>query len=179
MTDVHQRLRRLGLTLPAPTPTVFAYAPAILYGHTVHVAGQIPKTRIDTLLVEGIVGENVSAAMGRDAVKLCVLHALAWVAHLSGGLHAVAQILRVRYFFQVGDTPNDLSPLADAGSELLIALFDDRGRHPRSVIGVSALPRNAPVLVELDAALTSDFRPTGSTAHAADAPPAHPATSDR
>jgi len=159
MADAHERLRKLGLTLPAPTPTVFAYTPALRHRDTVHVAGQIPKTRIDALLVEGIVGESVSAAMGREAVKLCVLHALAWVAHLGGGLHAVAQILRVRYFFQVGDKPSDLSTLADAGSELLIALFDDHGRHPRSVIGVSALPRNAPVLVELDAALTPNRHP--------------------
>jgi len=162
MHDIHARLRALGLHLPAPTPTVFAYVPALRHRHTVHVAGQIPKTSRDTLLIEGVVGKHVNETMEREAVKLCVLHALAWVSHLGGGLHRVEQILRVRYFFQVSGRPRHLphpswlSSLADAGSELLLALFDDCGRHPRSVIGVGELPRNAPVLVELDAALLPD-----------------------
>jgi len=164
MHKVDERLRELGLALPLPTATLFSYVPAIRYRDTVHVAGQIPKTSADTLLVQGVVGDSVNEADARAAVKLCVLHGLAWVAHHAGGtLDAVEQVLRVDYFFQAGRSRGGLSMLADEGSELLIALFGDAGRHPRSVIGVSELPRNAPVLVSMDIALAEagarDARP--------------------
>jgi periplasmic divalent cation tolerance protein len=41
----------------------------------------------------------------------------------------------------------------DAGSELLVKVFGQGGRHARSAIGVAELPRNAPVEIELIAAL--------------------------
>ena len=46
-----------------------------------------------------------------------------------------------------------LSELADTGSGLLVEVFGEPGRHPRSVIGVVELPRNAPVLIDMDVLL--------------------------
>lgn len=163
MGEMESRLKALGLALPAPTPTHYAYLPALRHGNTVHVAGQIPKVAPDRLLIQGAVGEQVSEEQAREAVRLCVLHALSWVAHSAqGGLDAVAQILRVNYYFQVGERKSArLSAIADTGSELLSELFGAKGRHPRSVIGVRELPRDAPVLIDMDVAL-----------HAADEPAA-------
>lgn len=155
MTDADFRLKALGLALPQPVPTHFAYLPALRHGHTVYVAGQIPKLTADTLLVQGAVGGVVSEAQACEAVRLCVLHALSWVSHLAGGsLRSVEQVLRVNYFFQVGEPSSArLSAIADTGSELLVALFGTAGAHPRSVVGVRELPRHAPVLVSMDVAL--------------------------
>ncbi|MCW0211565.1 MAG: RidA family protein [Achromobacter sp.] len=164
MADAESRLKALGLALPAPTPTHYAYLPALRHGDTVHVAGQIPKLGPDRLLVLGAVGEQVSEAQAREAVRLCVLHALSWVAHSArGGLDEVTQILRVNYFFQVGQRKSTrLSAIADAGSELLAAVFGAAGQHPRSVIGVRELPRDAPVLIDMDVALAAADEPPGA-----------------
>lgn len=157
MTAASERLKAMGLVLPSPTPTHFSYLPALRYGNTVHVAGQIPKTSVDTLLVQGSVGESVSEEAVREAVRLCILHALSWVALLADGdLDAVQQILRVNYYFQVGvNASQRLSVIADAGSDMLVDIFGARGAHPRSVIGVRELPRNAPVLLDMDVAVES------------------------
>ena len=157
VTTASERLKAMGLVLPSPTPTHFSYLPALRYGNTVHVAGQIPKISVDTLLVQGSVGQSVSEEAAREAVRLCVLHALSWVAHLAhGNLDAVQQILRVNYYFQVGVDPSQrLSAIADAGSDLLVEIFGKHGAHPRSVIGVRELPRNAPVLLDMDVAVAS------------------------
>ncbi|MBD9429490.1 RidA family protein [Achromobacter sp. ACM03] len=157
LTGADARLQALGLALPQPTPTHYAYLPALRHGSTVYVAGQIPKLSADQLLVQGAVGEQVGEAAAREAVRLCVLHALSWVAHhAQGSLDAVEQVLRVNYFFQVGERASTrLSAIADTGSELLVAIFGRQGEHPRSVIGVRELPRNAPVLVSMDVALTA------------------------
>ncbi len=157
MSGADARLQALGLTLPQPTPTHYSYLPALRHGATVYVAGQIPKLSADTLLVQGLVGEQVDEAQAREAVRLCVLHALSWVAHhAQGSLDAVEQVLRVNYFFQVGERASTrLSSIADTGSELLTAVFGRQGEHPRSVIGVRELPRDAPVLVSMDVALAA------------------------
>ena len=117
-------MKALGFVLPPPTLTHFSYLPTLRYGNTVHVAGQIPKTSVDTLLVQGCLGEGVSEEAAREAVRLCILHALSWVDHLARvNLNDVKQILRVNYYFQVGvDASQRLSAIADAGSDLLLRL---------------------------------------------------------
>lgn len=155
MSSISERVKALGLELPPPTPTHFSYLPALRHGNTVYVAGQIPKISADTLLAYGVVDEDVLEPAAREAVRLCVLHALAWVAHhAQDDIQAVDQVLRVNFFFQVGASASQrLSAIADAGSELLVDVLGQRGAHPRSVIGVKELPRNAPVLLNMDVAL--------------------------
>lgn len=155
MSVIRRRLSQLGLALPGAHPTVFAYQPAIRHGNLILVAGQIPKISQDTLVATGKVGEAVLEQDAHRAVQTCMLNALAWIDALTCTDQAqVAQILRVNYFFQVGSTPHGgLSALADTGSSLLREVFGERGKHPRSVIGVAELPRNAPVLIDMDLAL--------------------------
>lgn len=155
MSTPSERLRSRGWVLPPPTPTHYSYLPALRHRDVVHVAGQIPKLSADRLLVTGVLGAGADERRMAEAVRLCVLHALSWVEHLAAGdLNAVTQVLRVNYFFQVGEKGHGgLSPLADVGSTVLMEVFGARGQHPRSVLGVRELPRNAPVLVNMDVAL--------------------------
>lgn len=151
-----RRLQALGHELPAPTGTQFDYLPASRHGRTVYVAGQIPKVAERRLLAYGILGKEVDQDLAIRSTQLCVLHALAWVRSLVGSLDEnVERILRVNFFFQVPEeTFGSMSEIADAGSRLLVAaLGEERGRHPRSVIGVRELPRNAPVLIDMDVAV--------------------------
>lgn len=152
---VVQRLRALGHELPSPAATHFDYLPASRYGQTVFVAGQIPKVTDSSLLAYGVVGKDVEQDLAIRATQLCVLHALAWIRSLAGNLDEnVERILRVNFFFQVPEESfGGMSQIADAGSQLLAAVLGPRGRHPRSVIGVRELPRNAPVLIDMDVAV--------------------------
>lgn len=156
MSAIRSRLAQLGLELPGANPTVFAYQPAIRHGDLIWIAGQIPKISKDTLITTGKVGETVPEQDAHKAVQTCILNALAWIDELTRQDRAqVAQILRVNYFFQVSSVPVlSLSHLADTGSSLLVNVFGDQGRHPRSVMGVTELPRNSPVLIDMDVALT-------------------------
>lgn len=149
------RLRRGGFELPEPTATHYDYLPAVLHGNTVFIAGQIPKISADRLMVCGVLGRDVDSDLAREATQLCVLHALSWVQALTFGLEStVAQILRVNYYFQVPPGGyGQMSDVADAGSQLLAEALGNRGRHARSVIGVSELPRNSPVLIDMDVAI--------------------------
>ena len=146
---LHDRLATLGLSLPEPTPTAFAYVPFSEHDGVAYMAGQIPKTGRDTIRAPGRVGAEVSPEAARGDAALCVLHALAWLDTRPGGLATVLRPLRLTAYVACAPGFDGISAVADGASELLVALFGpEAGRHPRSVVAVSALPRAAPVMIE-------------------------------
>lgn len=149
MTNIRDRLDALGVTLPEATPTHFAYAPLSVENGVAYLAGQIPKVAPDRIRAAGKVGTDVSLEEAREDAALCIRHALAWLeAHL-GDLALVDRPLRLTVYVNASSDFDQISDVADGASAHLIDLFgSEKGVHPRSVIGVSHLPRNAPVMVE-------------------------------
>ena len=143
-----ERLAELGLTVPeVPTP-VAAYVPAVRSGQHVFTSGQLPL-RDAVLLLTGKVGGEVTAEEAVECARQCALNALAAVRAEVGELSAVKRVVKAVVF--VASTPDFTGQpgVANGASELLGSVFGDIGRHARSAVGVSALPLDAPVEVEL------------------------------
>jgi enamine deaminase RidA (YjgF/YER057c/UK114 family) len=86
-------------------------------------------------------------AEGYAAARACALTQLAVLKHTLGSLDKVHEIVSVNgYVNAVAGFP-DSPAVINGASDLFVAAFGDDGRHVRAAIGVSALPRNA--LVEL------------------------------
>jgi enamine deaminase RidA (YjgF/YER057c/UK114 family) len=143
-----QRLEELGLTVPGVAKPVAAYIPAIRSGNHVYTSGQLPM-RDGQLIQAGKVGGEVTQEEAVECARQCALNALAAIKAEVGKLSAVKQVVKVVAF--VASTPDFTGqPLVANGvSELLGEVFGDAGRHARSAVGVSALPLDAPVEVEL------------------------------
>jgi len=143
-----QRLEELGLTVPGVAKPVAAYIPAIRSGNHVYTSGQLPM-RDGQLMQTGKVGGEVTQEEAVECARQCALNALAAIKAEVGELSAVKQVVKVVAF--VASTPDFTGqPLVANGvSELLGEVFGDAGRHARSAVGVSALPLDAPVEVEL------------------------------
>jgi enamine deaminase RidA (YjgF/YER057c/UK114 family) len=143
-----QRLEELGLTVPGVAKPVAAYIPAIRSGNHVYTSGQLPM-RDGQLIQAGKVGGEVTQEEAVECARQCALNALAAIKAEVGELSAVKQVVKVVAF--VASTPDFTGqPLVANGvSELLGEVFGDAGRHARSAVGVSALPLDAPVEVEL------------------------------
>lgn len=152
---LRDRLDRAGITIPRPEITRFDYLPVSFHGRVAYLAGQIPKVGEDVLHA-GRVGDSVSFDDAVEAARVATGQALAWVEHSCGGLENVERVLRMDFYVAVSDEFERMSDVADAASGLLAEVFGESGRHPRSVIGVRRLPRNAPVLIELTLALTQE-----------------------
>ena len=142
----------MGLRLPEPQTTVYEYVPVAIYNDVAYVAGQIPKTERG-LLSQGTVAADVSTDDAKEAARVSVLQALAWIDAAAGGLDNVAQVLRMTCYVAATREVETMSDIADAASGLLVELYGDRGRHPRSVVGIAVLPARSPVLIELTVAL--------------------------
>ena len=152
---IEKRLGELGIKLPNPEITNFQYIPMTVHQDTVFLAGQIPKIGGE-LYVTGKIGAEVSLTQAKESSRICVLQGLAWVQHYFGDLDRIERILRMDAYLAVVAGFDRLSEIVDAASELLISIFGEKGRHPRSVIGVLELPRKAPVLIELTIAMKKE-----------------------
>jgi enamine deaminase RidA (YjgF/YER057c/UK114 family) len=142
-----ERLAELGIELPPVVPPVAAYVPAVQTGNLVYTSGQLPM-QSGSLAQTGKVGGQVSPEEAKALARVCALNALAAVNSLVG-IDAVTRVVKVVGF--VASTPgfNGQPGVINGASQLLGDVFGDAGAHARSAVGVSELPLDAPVEVEL------------------------------
>ena len=148
MSKVEQRLSELGLTLPQVATPAGAYLPAMISGNLVFTAGQIPLVE-GKLMATGKLGAEIRVEYGAEIAQRCALNALAAVKSVIGDLDRVKQIVKIVGF--VSSVPEFTSQPAviNGASEFLQQVFGDAGQHARSAVGVSVLPLDAPVEIEL------------------------------
>ncbi|MEJ7689509.1 MAG: RidA family protein [Nocardioidaceae bacterium] len=148
MATPQERLGELGLSIPEVVPPVAAYVPAVRTGTHVYTSGQLPM-RDGKLTSTGKVGVDVSPDQAYEAAQQCALNALAAVNAEIGDLSRVVRVVKLVVF--VASAPNFTGQpqVANGASELVGKVFGDAGRHARSAVGVSGLPLDAPVEVEM------------------------------
>lgn len=143
-----QRLAALGLQLPAVSPVIANYVPAVRSGHLVFLAGQVPRGA-DGKILTGKVGREVTEAQAADAARTCALQLLAALQAEIGDLSKVKRIVRVGGFVNCTDDFTAQPKVVNGASDLLVAVFGDAGKHARASVGVNSLPGGAPVEIEL------------------------------
>ncbi|MET0526522.1 MAG: RidA family protein [Nocardioides sp.] len=148
MATPDEKLAELGLTLPEVVPPLAAYQPAIRNGDLVFTSGQLP-VRDGTMIATGKLGAGVSEEDGYACARQCALNALAAIKAEIGELSAIKRVVKVVVF--VASSPDFAAQpkVANGASELLGEVFGEDGKHARSAVGVSALPLDVPVEVEL------------------------------
>ena len=144
---ISERLVELGVELPAVVAPLAAYVPAVRTGSLVYTSGQLPM--VDGALPQaGKVGGDVTAEEAKGLARTCALNALAAI-HSLVGVDSVVRVVKVVGFVASEPGFNGQPGVVNGASELLGDVFGDAGVHARSAVGVSELPLNAPVEVEL------------------------------
>ncbi|MEE6169948.1 MULTISPECIES: RidA family protein [unclassified Mycolicibacterium] len=144
---ISQRLTELGIELPEVVAPLAAYVPATRTGNLVYTAGQLPIQNGE-LVATGKVGTDVSPEQASELARLCGLNALAAV-HALVGIDSVVKVVKVVGFVASAPGFSGQPGVVNGASELFGAVFGEAGAHARSAVGVSELPRNAPVEVEI------------------------------
>lgn len=145
--SVVDRLAAEGLQIPDVAKPVAAYVPSVRSGSHVFTSGQLPMAEGE-LIATGKVGGDVSAETGYACARQCALNAIAAVAMLVD-IDQVVRVVKATVF--VASTPDFTGQpgVANGASELFGLAFGEAGVHARSAVGVSVLPLDAPVEVEL------------------------------
>jgi enamine deaminase RidA (YjgF/YER057c/UK114 family) len=153
---IEDRLRALGLGLPAPTraPSGVAlpFAWVRVVGNRAVISGHGPTNPDGTLAPPfGKVGAAVTAEQAQYAARLTALAILASLKRELGDLERVERWVRV--FGMVNVAPGfDRQPAVINGfSDLILELYGpDRGQHARSAVGMAELPFGMPVEIEAE-----------------------------
>jgi enamine deaminase RidA (YjgF/YER057c/UK114 family) len=143
--ETEARLAKLGIALPAPPQAGGNYIPAKTVGRIVYLAGAISTNSEG--VITGTVGLNRTIEEGYGAAKCCALTQLAVLKQHLGSFDSVKNIISANGYVNAVPGFPDSPKVINGASDFLVEIFGDSGRHVRAAIGVSALPRNA--LVEL------------------------------
>src|SRR5579872_5611843 len=142
-----QRLKELGIELPAPPEPFGTYAEAVQTGNLLFLTGMLPTEGRDAKFV-GRVGAEVNVEAGRKAAYLAALNALA-VARKHLGSLEVTRIVRLGVSVATLGDFRDQPKVADGASELLQDVFGKDKNPSRLVHGVASLPLGVPVELEV------------------------------
>ena len=146
-----ERLAELGYKLPAMPQALGIYLPAVRSGNHIFTAGHIYFTDpMDvTTLKKGKVGVEYTTAEAAGIAEGIALELIATLKNEVGDLDKIKRIVKVVGFVNSPATFEEQPEVMNGASNLLGAVFGERGVHARSAVGTSALPRNVPVEIEL------------------------------
>ena len=147
---VYEKLKELGLSLPAHPPKGGVYTPVREFGNKLfYVSGNGPKLN-DTPCKTGKLGSELTIEEGMEAAKNCALNILSCMhAHL-GDLNQVKSIVKILGFVACDNDFYEQPKVMNGASLLFEQVFGPQvGIGARSAIGTNVLPGNIPVEVEL------------------------------
>ncbi|MEP6622824.1 MAG: RidA family protein [Acidimicrobiia bacterium] len=147
MSRIADRLVELGIELPPVFPPAGNYVGWVRSGDLLHVGGHGPVA--GATIVTGKVGSTVGLDEARAAARITGLSILATMNEALGDLDRVRRIVKVFGMVNVAPGFNDMPKVIDGCSDLLVAVFGDRGRHTRSAVGLAELPFDIAVEIEL------------------------------
>jgi enamine deaminase RidA (YjgF/YER057c/UK114 family) len=147
-SGAEQRLKDLGIELPAPPRPFGTYVEAVQTGNLLFLTGMLPTENHDAKFI-GRAGAELNAEAGSAAARLAAHNALAVVREHLGTLDRVTRIVRLGVSVATAGDVRDHPKVADGASELLQEIFGKDKNPCRLVYGVASLPLGVPVELEL------------------------------
>ncbi len=146
--DPEQRLQELGVVLPAPARPVANFVTAVRTGNLLFVAGHGPCGTPSEKVI-GKVGRERTVDEGYEAARQTALCLLATVKAELGSLAKVKRIVRVFGMVNAVEGFEQHPKVINGCSDLLVAIFGERGKHARAAVGMASLPFNWTVEIEM------------------------------
>jgi len=142
--SAEQRLKELGIELPAPPEPFGTYVEAVQTGNLLFLTGMLPTEGRGAKFI-GRVGAELDVDAGRKAAHLAALNVLAVARKHLGSLDKVTRIVRLGVSVATSGDVRDQPKVA----ELLQAVFGKEKNPCRLVYGVASLPLGTPVELEV------------------------------
>jgi enamine deaminase RidA (YjgF/YER057c/UK114 family) len=151
--SIDARLAELGLVLPQAAPPAGNYVPYVVSDKLVFVAGQLTLQDGKPQFL-GKLGREFGVEEGQAAARLCAINILSQLRAACGGdLDRVARIVRLGGFVNCTPEFTDQPKVINGASDLIVAVFGDKGKHARAAVGAPSLPLGVAVEIEAVAEL--------------------------
>ena len=146
---VSEKLKQLNIELPKAPDPVGAYVAFKKIGNLLYISGQLP-IRTDGKITKGKIGKDLTLEDGQKASKLCVINILSQAKKaVDGDLNKIKNCIKITGFVNSTDDFTDQPKVINPASEILSAVFGNKGKHARAAISANSLPLGA--AVEIDA----------------------------
>jgi enamine deaminase RidA (YjgF/YER057c/UK114 family) len=148
--SVEQRLKELGIVLPAVGGPIGNYVHAKRVGNLLYLSGKGPPEGADGRMPKGKLGAGMSIEEGyRHARQVGLVLIAAIRDALDGELDRVEDVVKVLGMVNAAPDFEDHPKVVNGCSDLFVEVFGERGRHARSAVGMSSLPGGIPVEIEV------------------------------
>ncbi len=146
---IDDNLRKLNIEIPHAPDPVGAYVAYKIIGNLLFISGQLPIGN-DGKIIKGKIGKDLKVEDGQEAAKLCVINIIAQAKKaMNGDLSKIKNCIKITGFVNSTDEFKDQPKIINAASELLAAVFGDKGKHARAAVSCNSLPLG--IAVEIDA----------------------------
>ena len=142
------KIKQMGINIPEVVKPLAAYIPALQVGNLVMTSGQVPISA-GMLKYKGKVGKDLSEDQGKEAAKLCALNCLSAIKSVIGNLDIIKRVVKLTVFVNSAEGFTAQPKVANGASEFIGEIFGEAGKHVRSAVGVSELPLNSAVEIEM------------------------------
>jgi hypothetical protein len=145
--SIETKLQALGLSLPVPLVPPGNFRLVKLHAGLGYVAGHGPFDG-SKLLVEGLIGRDLTVEQGYEAARLTALSILASLQQELGDLDRVTEWIRAVGYVHCAAGFGQNAKVVNGFSDLIVELWGDAGRHARSAPGQGPSPLNVPIIVD-------------------------------
>ena len=150
MPEIEKKLNEMGYQLTEPRRSAVGnFVPAVRTGNLVYTAGTGPGLPDGGLLHVGKLGAEITIEQGYDCARLTMLNLLSNLKGEIGDLDKVKRVVKLLCMVNAAPEFTQTPQVANGASDLLVNLFGEKGRHARSAVGMSTLPGNMPIEIEM------------------------------
>lgn len=146
--DFDRKLKELKVELIPPTKPIANYVKAVRTGNLIFLAGHGP-TRADGSNITGKVGKELTLEQGAEAARVTAISLLSTLKNEIGDFNKVKRIVKLNGWVNCNADFADQPKVINACSDLLVAIFGEKGKHARAALGANALPMNIAVEIEM------------------------------
>jgi len=146
--DFDKKLKELGIELYPPTKPMANYVKVVRTGNLLFFAGHGP-TKADNSNITGKVGKDLTLEQGYEAAKQTGIALLSTLKSEVGDLNKVKRIVKVLGMVNCTENFVDQPKVINGFSDLMVAVFGEKGKHARSAVGMYILPSNIAVEIEM------------------------------
>lgn len=146
--DIEGKLEKMGIKLPELGAPVANYVHAVTSNNQVFLAGKGPR-KADGKNIVGKLGKDLTVEQGYEAAKWAGINLLAALKGEIGDLNRVVRIVKVNGMVNAVPEFTDHSKVINGFSDLMVEVFGDKGKHARAAVGMSSLPGNMAVEIEV------------------------------
>jgi enamine deaminase RidA (YjgF/YER057c/UK114 family) len=143
-----EKLKTKGIELPSLSSPIANYVNLVRVGDLLFLSGKGPSKK-DGTYITGKVGKDLSIEEGYEAAKMTAIIQIAVLKNELGDLSKVKRIVKVLGMVNCESSFGDHPKVVNGFSDLMVEIFGEKGKHARSAVGMSSLPFNMAVEVEL------------------------------